>query len=78
MLNYIPILGWLIDLIFKMFLAIPFWIIWDLLNVGKNFFNFLPQQFHVIGFWNTVGLFIVLGIIKAVVVPLGLMRLISK
>lgn len=63
MLNNIPIIGWILDLIFKISLAIPFWIIWTLLGIGAKFFYFLPAVFIAPGFWSIVGLFICIGIL---------------
>lgn len=63
MLNNIPIIGWIIDIIVKISLAIPFWIVWELLGIGETFFYFLPDVYHRPGFWNTVGVFMVSGIL---------------
>lgn len=63
MINGISVVGWLINFGIKVSLAVPFWICWDFFEVGKNFFYFVPVRFQLIGFWNTVGIFIVFSII---------------
>lgn len=69
MINSIPIIGWFIDLCFKISLAIPFWIVWVGFGVGKDYFDFLPEKYLNIGFWTTVGIFIVVPIIYGVFIP---------
>ena len=69
MLNAIPIIGWLLSLLFSISLAIPFWIAWTVCGIGETYFYFLPKVYHAIGFWACVGLFMVLSILKAVLVP---------
>lgn len=64
MLNTIPVFGWIIDFLAKTSLALPFWIVWTKLSIGVDFFGFLPAQYHRPGFWETVGVFIVLGVLK--------------
>ncbi|OHD14372.1 MAG: hypothetical protein A2Z98_12475 [Spirochaetes bacterium GWB1_27_13] len=63
MWNKIPLIGWLLDFIFKVSLAVPFWFCWKVCRLGQKFFGFLPTQYQNIGFWETVGLFIITGII---------------
>ncbi len=48
------------------FFAIPFWFIWTYLGVGAMF-NFLPEPLQGPGFWATVGIFMCLSILSAVV-----------
>ena len=69
MLNTIPIIGWLLDLLVKISLALPFWVIWTLGGIGETYFDFLPTQFHAIPFWHCVGIFITVPIIKLIFVP---------
>lgn len=69
MINAIPIIGWFLSLFFTVSLAVPFWIIWTVCGIGETYFYFLPKVYHGIGFWSSVGLFIVIGILKAVLVP---------
>lgn len=45
MLNQIPIIGWLLDLIFKTSMALPFWLVWSVLGIGPKFFSFLPAVY---------------------------------
>jgi hypothetical protein len=69
MLNSIPVLGWVLDFIFRASMAIPFWFIWTFCGIGAKFFYFLPQVYQSPGFWETVGVFIVIGILKALLIP---------
>ena len=69
MLNVIPVIGWLISLILATFLAVPFWLIWTVLEIGAMF-SFLPEALQAPGFWTTVGIFMCLSIFRAVALPL--------
>lgn len=69
MLNAIPIVGWMLSLIFSISLAIPFWIVWTACDIGKTYFYWLPEVYQAPGFWACVGLFMVFSILKAVLVP---------
>lgn len=64
-MNQIPILGWLLDLVLKASLAVPFWLCWEVFGIGAKFFYFLPAVFFTPGFWSIVGLFICLGILNS-------------
>lgn len=64
MLNSIPVVGWILDFVFKISLAIPFWIVWTICGIGRCFFDFLPANYLAPGFWEIFGLFVVLGILK--------------
>jgi hypothetical protein len=68
-MNAIPILGWALSLLFTASTAVPFWIIWTVCGIGEKFFYFVPDVYKQIGFWESVGLFMVVGIIKQVFVP---------
>ena len=67
MISKLPVIGWLLSFAASVSLSVPFWICWSTCGIGKTYFGFLPQQFHVIPFWNCVGLFIVVGILKGMV-----------
>ncbi|MEK7090809.1 MAG: hypothetical protein AAB930_04455 [Patescibacteria group bacterium] len=69
MLNYIPILGWLMDFGFKASLALPFWLTWTVFGLGKKYFYFLPEVYHEPGFWNCLGLFIAVPILYGIFIP---------
>lgn len=68
-LNIIPVAGWLLDLVFKISLAVPFYIVWTGFGIGERFFPFLPPQFLAPGFWDCVGVFIVVPIAYGIFVP---------
>ena len=65
----LPIIGWLLSLLFSMSMSIPFWYLWTVCNLGEKYFYFLPNVYKEIGFWNCVGLFIVISILKSVLLP---------
>jgi hypothetical protein len=69
MLNVIPVIGWLMDLGFKISLAVPFWFIWTFCGLGRKYFFFLPPVYQSLPFWNCVGLFIVIPIAYIIIVP---------
>ena len=69
MINAIPFLGWIIDLVFKISLAIPFYIVWTGFGIGKKFFRFLPPVYLEPSFWDCVGVFIVVPIVYGIFVP---------
>ena len=68
-MNYIPVFGWLMDLGFKMSLAVPFYICWTFCGLGKRYFYFLPEQYQSIPFWHCVGLFIAIPILLHIITP---------
>ena len=69
MLNAIPIIGWLISFITTVSLSLAFWICWSVGNIGKTYFYFLPNIYQDISFWNCVGLFITISILKGTLIP---------
>lgn len=69
MLNNIPIIGWFLSFVGNVSLAVPFWICWTVCGIGVLYFDFLPAKYQALPFWNTVGLFLCVSIIKAVFVP---------
>lgn len=69
MINAIPIVGWSLSLFFSISLAIPFWIVWTGFGIGSTYFYFLPPVWQAPGFWECVGIFISMSIIKVVFVP---------
>lgn len=63
----IPVFGWLIGAILHISLAVPFYFIWNAL--APTYFYFVPTVYQQIDFWDCVGLFIVISILKTVLVP---------
>lgn len=68
-LNQIPFIGWLLDFVLKVSLALPFWLIWSVMGIGKKFFWFLPPVYLHPGFWETVGVFVVVPIAYSIFIP---------
>ena len=68
-MNQIPIIGWLISFGLNTSLAVPFWLCWTVLDVGADYFYWLPETDHSIGFWDCIWIFIVVEILKLVLVP---------
>ena len=69
MMNKIPVIGWIIEIFLTASMSFPFWLIWSVWDVGEKYFYFLPTVYHYIPFWECVGLFIVIGILKSVLMP---------
>ena len=69
MLNAIPGIGWALDFVLKVSLAIPFWLIWTVFGLGEKYFGFLPPVYQTPSFWNCVGLFIAVPILYLIFVP---------
>ena len=69
MLNAIPIVGWLLSLIFSVSLAIPFWICYTVCGLGVKYFYWLPKVYQAVPFWHCVGLFICISVLKSMLVP---------
>lgn len=78
MINAIPFIGWFIAAVLNISLAIPFWFCWTVLGLGQLYFDFLPQKFQSIPFWNCVGLFTVISILKVVLIPRGIVSASSE
>lgn len=73
-MNQIPIIGWFISFGLSVSLAIPFYICWYCCEIGIDFFTFLPVNWQQAGFWQIVGLFVVVNIIKTVFLPAAFKR----
>lgn len=69
MINALPVVGWILSFIGNVSLSIPFWICWTICGIGSHYFDFLPNHWQAIPFWNCVGLFMSVSIIKTVFVP---------
>ena len=69
MIHKLPIIGWLFGIVAAISLAVPFWICWSVCGIGITFAPWLPVQYQSPGFWQCVGLFICVSIIKTVLVP---------
>lgn len=67
MIFAIPVLGWIIGWILFVSMAIPFWWFWN--DLAPIYFYWLPPVYQNIPFWHSVGLFIVINILKTVLVP---------
>lgn len=67
MIYAIPVVGWFIGFGLHVCLAIPFYFLWWWL-AGK-FFYWLPPVYLTLGFWEIVGLFATVSILKFVLVP---------
>ena len=72
MIYLIPVLGWAIGLMFSIFIAIPFFILWNWL--APTYLYWLPEAFHHLPYWHCVGLFMLASMIRFALYP----RLISS
>jgi hypothetical protein len=69
MWSAIPIVGWFLGLMFAVFSAVPFWFLWTYCGLGQRYFYFLPAVYIDMGFWNIVGLFLVISILRSRLMP---------
>lgn len=67
MLNYIPVIGWIATFIFSTFISIPFYFIWNWL--APTYFAFLPKVYLDVPFWDCVGMFMLMPMVKILVYP---------
>jgi hypothetical protein len=67
MINAIPVIGWLLSAILATSLAVPFFFIWNAL--APTYFYFLPAVYLTIPFWDCVGLFMIIPIVKSMLMP---------
>jgi len=64
MINKLPFIGWFLSFAANVSLSIPFWLCWTVFGIGQTYFDFIPLKYQSIPFWNCVGLFMVIGILK--------------
>lgn len=69
MINKLPIIGWALSLIANISLSVPFWIAWTVCGIGAKYFYWLPPVYKSIPFWDCVGIFICVAIIKGAILP---------
>jgi hypothetical protein len=67
----IPVIGHVLEFVFKVSVAIPFWICYTVSGLGEKYFSFLPAEYQSFGFWETVGLFIVLSVFGSIIKELS-------
>ncbi len=63
----LPAVGWMLGIAFYACLAVPFYLIWNAL--APTYFYFIPLVYQQIDFWECVGLFIIVSILKTVMFP---------
>ena len=64
----IPFIGWFLGPLFAVLGCIPFYVLWHWFGV-KQFFAFLPPIYTEIGFWNMVGLALIVSMLKGLLLP---------
>lgn len=69
MINMVPVIGWLISMCISISMSVPFWICWNACGIGAKYFYWLPEVYQQIPFWNCVGLFMVVSILKSILIP---------
>jgi len=68
-INKIPFFGWFLSIVAAIGLAVPFWFCWTVFGLGPKYFYWLPAVYQSIPFWDAVGLFIVISIVKGTLTP---------
>jgi len=64
LINKLPFIGWFLSFIANVSLSVPFWLFWTHWGLGRTYFYQLPSVYFYIPFWDCVGLFLVLGILR--------------
>lgn len=59
--------AWVITAIAGAFVAVPLWFLWGWL--APTYLPFVPALYLNIGFWDTVGMVILIGLLKSVFLP---------
>lgn len=67
MLSSIPIFGWMLSAMISMSLSVPFYFIWN--RIAPVYFYWLPKVYLDIPFWDCVGIFMVVPIVKWLLTP---------
>jgi hypothetical protein len=67
MLNAIPVVGWILSLLFSTSLAIPFFFLWN--HLAPRYFTFMPEAYLNIPFADCIWIFMTAFILKAVFLP---------
>lgn len=68
MIFMLPVVGWIIGIILAIGLAVPFYFAWNAL-APIYFAAWVPAIFLQLPFWHIVGLFVIISILKAMLVP---------
>ncbi len=63
----IPLVGWIIGPVLATFWAIPFYVLWHGFRI-REMFPMLPEYLLNIGFWNMVGLFLTVSVLKCLLI----------
>lgn len=63
------IVGFATTIAFSIILALIFWVVWIKFGIGLKYFAFLPTTYLQIGFWDTIGVFLILDVLKTVALP---------
>ena len=64
MWSKLPIIGWVLGFLIAVFMAIPFYFLWNF--IAPIYLTFLPQIWLSLPFWNCVWLFLLISIIKSI------------
>lgn len=70
-LSKIPVIGWVFAFFLAFLLAIPLWIIWQI--IAEPYFYFLPMVWIDIGFWDTVFMIWFVTLMRSLLNPVPLL-----
>lgn len=62
-----PIWVWVVSFLILFLCAIVFWFIWTYLEIGRNYFAFLPEPLQAPSFGAVVGILICLSILGGII-----------
>lgn len=66
-MSVVPVLGWAVSAVLAFLIAIPVHFLWHWL--GPIYFPFVPTLYLGIGFWDTVGMLVLVGFAKLIIFP---------
>lgn len=66
MWSKLPVIGWLIGIVFSIFSAIPFYYLWN--YVAPKYVYQIPEVYQNLPFWDIVWIFMTISIVKHVLI----------
>jgi len=61
-----PLWVWFVGFLIIFLSAVVLWFIWTYLEIGRNYFGFLPEPLQAPSFWAVLGILICLSIVGGI------------
>lgn len=58
-----PIWVWVAGTLILFALSFVFWFVWTICEIGRKYFDFLPERLQAPGFWAVLGILICVSIL---------------